>query len=287
MALAAASMQAGNFRAARTYAREVLAIDSTNSEAARIEKEANEAFARFDSAIADARERLRAGDLTGAARALEQARSVDPASPLIVEVSARMTDALRQREARAQSPAAPPPRRTEPAQPPPSTPPQTAPPTPAPVAPQPEPAPPLDAAASRGAATLIPPVAAVPPPPAAPAVETRKPAPAPVDDDAMIREVIAMYGRAIERKDIALFRSIKPNLTRREEQRLEAAFRAVQSQRVTLTVVSIGRKDDRASAVVRRSDVIDDGNGRQHTNETQQILMLNRTAAGWVIVEIR
>jgi len=50
------------------------------------------------------------------------------------------------------------------------------------------------------------------------------------DDEAAIRRVVATYQRAIENKDLALFRSVKPNLSREEERRIEEGFRAVTSQ---------------------------------------------------------
>ena len=247
-----------------------------------------EPLARFDAAIADARRLLAAGDLEGAARALEVARRNDGASPLVLELSSRLADAVRQRDLRARAIAAVPQKSEPPREPPPSaqappavvpeaavTSPASQPPAPAVVVPVPVPAP------------APPPLAADPPPTvikkpeAAPA-----PAPATETDDAMIREVIVNYGRAIERKDIALFRSIKPNLTSQEERRLQDGFRAVTAQRVTLNLTSLTRKDDRASAVVQRKDVID-ADGRQRTSESRQTFTFTRTPSGWVIVDIR
>jgi hypothetical protein len=98
--------------------------------------------------------------------------------------------------------------------------------------------------------------------------------------------VTATYARAIEGKDLALFRSIKPNLSREEERRLQEGFRAVTSQRVDLTILSIDRRGDEASVVVRRRDTIQAG-GRQQTAESRQTLSLSRTNAGWKVVDIR
>jgi hypothetical protein len=105
-------------------------------------------------------------------------------------------------------------------------------------------------------------------------------------DEAAIRRVVATYGRAIEGKDLALFRSIKPNLSRDEERRLEQGFRAVTSQRVALSVASIDRRGDTATVVVQRRDVLEVG-GRQRTVDAKQVLTLGRTNGGWVIVQIR
>jgi hypothetical protein len=115
--------------------------------------------------------------------------------------------------------------------------------------------------------------------------EAAPPAPA-VDDDAAIRRVVATYARAIENKDLALFRSVKPNLTRDEEQRIEAGFRAVSSQRVAVTILSIERADARATVVLRRRDTIEAG-GRRQTADSRQSLTLVRSSSGaWTIVDI-
>jgi hypothetical protein len=124
------------------------------------------------------------------------------------------------------------------------------------------------------------PAVTAPPPPAAPS------GPTPEQDEAAIRRVTASYARAIETKDIGLFRTIKPNLSREEERRLQDGFRAVTSQKVATTILSIDRKGDEASVALRRRDTILAG-GREQTAETQQTLRLTRAAGGWVIVEIR
>jgi hypothetical protein len=97
---------------------------------------------------------------------------------------------------------------------------------------------------------------------------------------------MSTYARAIESKDIALFRSIKPNLSREEERRLQEGFRAVTSQQVTVTVAGIDRRGDEATVSLRRRDTIQAG-GREQSAESQQTLRVARTAGGWVIVEIR
>ena len=106
------------------------------------------------------------------------------------------------------------------------------------------------------------------------------------DDEAAIRRIAATYARAIEAKDLALFRSIKPNLSREEERRLQDGFRAVTSQRVALTVTSIEHHGDDATVKVKRRDTIDAA-GRTQTVDSDQILQLTRASAGWVVVAIR
>jgi hypothetical protein len=119
----------------------------------------------------------------------------------------------------------------------------------------------------------------------APPAPASTPAPAAEDDDALIRRVIATYARAIETKDLPLYRSVKPNLTAAEQRTIEEGFRAVTSQRVTVNIQSIEHRGQDAVVRLRRQDVIQAG-GRQQTSESQQTVTVTRVASGWVIREI-
>jgi serine/threonine protein kinase len=297
LALAATSLQSQNYRAAAAYAGEVLAIEPENAEARRIASEARGQLARFDDAIGEARTRLAASDPSGAARALETARALDPTAPTVIELSGTLADLVRSRQAarddRASSRPAPQP--AAPASPPPAVsapvPVSSTAPSTVPVVVTP-PSPPQPAPAPAPAATPAPPVAPTPAPPS-PAPSTAPPtppAPTAEQDEAAIRRVTATYARAIETKDLNLFRSIKPNLSREEERRLEEGFRVVTSQRVNLTVLTIERQANQATVVVQRRDTIVAG-GREQTAESRQTLQLSRAGAGagtgWVITEIR
>jgi hypothetical protein len=124
-----------------------------------------------------------------------------------------------------------------------------------------------------------------PEPPAAGRDSSPAAAAPPEDDESMIRRLVATYARAIETKDLALFRSVKPNLSSEEQRRLDDAFRAVTSQRVSITILSINRRGQEASVRLRRHDQIEAG-GRSQTVESQQTLMLVHAGPGWVIREI-
>jgi serine/threonine protein kinase len=116
--------------------------------------------------------------------------------------------------------------------------------------------------------------------------ESRSSRPTADEDEGAIRRAASMYAHAIETKDLALFRSIKPNLSREEERRLQDGFRAVSSQRVALTVVSIERHGDDATVKVKRRDTIEAG-GRNQAIDSDQILQMTRAGAGWIVVAIR
>jgi serine/threonine protein kinase len=157
---------------------------------------------------------------------------------------------------------------------------------PAPAAPAPAAPPPASLPASAAAPAIAPAPSAPPPPAPAPNPPPAVASPPVVDDDAAIRTLIATYARAIESKDLALFRSTKPNLTAEEERRLQAGFRAVTSQRVDLTVLSIDRRGQSASVTLRRRDTIR-ADGRDYTTESRQMMTLASTNGAWVIVNIQ
>jgi hypothetical protein len=308
LTLARSSLEARNYRAALAYSAEILAADVHHAEAARIRTEAQAKLADFDAAMVEARGHLARGDVSATASALEKARELDPAAPSLVELSSRLSQFVRERDAARD--AAPKPG-TRPAPPPPVSPereaapvaPTPAPPA-APVTVQPAPAPPAPSPLPPAAETATPPArpapapttpAPVEPPPRPagdPGIERRLPEtarPAPTrqeSDDETIRRVVATYGRAIEKKDLALFRSIKPNLSPDEERRLQQGFQAVSSQQVQLSITSIDRKGETVLVAIQRRDVLD-VNGRRQTVESRQTLALDRVNGEWVITEIR
>jgi hypothetical protein len=307
LALATASLDARNYRAALAYAQQILAVDATHAGAITVRDAARTALGRFDAAVADARKRLAAGDRRGAAQALEVARGIDATAPAVVEIASLLAEQTRQRErepvTRAALPSRPPeepPRATDrvPA-PSPAAKPQLPPPVvSAPSQPETQPAslpasssapatqgaalpPPATAPASKTAAAPPPAVAEPPPQKAA-----SPPGPTREEDEAAIRRLAATYARAIENKDVALFRSIMPSLSREAERRLQEGFRAVTSQRVELRILSIGVRGDEASMVLRRRDTIQAG-GQQRISDSEQRMTLGRTAGGWRILDIR
>jgi hypothetical protein len=327
LALAAASIESKDYRAALVYADEVLRVAPDDKDATRIRDAARTMLARFDDAIDRADRRLAAGDTEGATSALNAARAIDPAATAVGQLSARIAGQLQTGErarrdtqppksaAAAQQPVAtvpPPPLagRTKPADEPAvaavSTPAPVTPPTPEPATSRaassaretPEPrdvpavTPPNGRAASQPSPAPPPPTVAPASPPSLPRPEslerreTSAGSASPENDDTLIRRVVATYARAIETKDLALFRSVKPNLTSDEQRRIEQGFRAVASQQVSMSVTSIEPRGSDALVHIRRRDTIQAG-GRQQTTESLQTMTLTRTASGWVIREIR
>jgi hypothetical protein len=105
---------------------------------------------------------------------------------------------------------------------------------------------------------------------------------APSADETAIRKVIADYARAIENKDVELFKTVKPNLSADEEKRARTAFASIQSQVVKITFLSIDLKDRQAVVKVTRRDTI---NG-SIPGAFPQTFTMSKGRTGWVIDEI-
>jgi hypothetical protein len=101
-------------------------------------------------------------------------------------------------------------------------------------------------------------------------------------DEAAVRKLLGDYARAIEHKDLALFRTVKPNLTKEEEARLQKAFSSVQSQVVKITIQSIQVQVRQATVRLQRRDTIDSST----IASFPQTLLLDREKDGWTIREI-
>ena len=83
-------------------------------------------------------------------------------------------------------------------------------------------------------------------------------------------------------QDLALFRSLKPDLTADEEKRLREAFKTIKSQVVGIAVESVQIDGDRATVRVTRQDVV---NGRA-MKPAPQTFRLARAGGGWLIQSI-
>ena len=97
-----------------------------------------------------------------------------------------------------------------------------------------------------------------------------------------IRKVLEAYVRAVEAKDVQMFRAVKPNLSEEEEKRARVAFKSVQSQVVKMNVLALEVKDGKATVKVSRRDTI---NG-SIVSSFPQTFQLAKETAGWMIQEI-
>ena len=315
--LAAASLRAGNYREALQYADDALTRAPNDIEAARIRQQAQAAIDRFDEALGRARRLLAVGDLDGASAALVAASAIDPQSAAVVELSGRISQQRTQvgrttprasptgpstgssplssrgaataaaEEQRSVSQPAEPasiPSTGGAATPPPATaaPAQSVPAPQNPVAVNPQPPPPIAEVAPQPSRPVE---------PARPRDDVagsrgRAAQGGVAEDDDSIRRVIEAWVQAIERKDLAAYRTVKPNLSPDEVRRIQEGFRAVSSQRIAITILAINHEGQNVAVVrLRRRDTIVAG-GRQQTTDIQQTMTVARSGAGWIITEI-
>jgi hypothetical protein len=97
-----------------------------------------------------------------------------------------------------------------------------------------------------------------------------------------IRKTLEVYVRAVENKDVQLFRTVKPNLSDEEEKRARAAFKSVQSQVVRISVLSLDVRDGHAVVKVARRDTL---NG-SIVSSFPQTFQLAKETSGWTIQDI-
>jgi serine/threonine protein kinase/tetratricopeptide (TPR) repeat protein len=155
-------------------------------------------------------------------------------------------------------------------------------PTPPPAT-QPRPTPPP---VTQPAATLPPatqPAVTLPPvtqPPVTQPPVTQPPItqPATSGEETAVRRIVSDYQRAIETKDVGLLKSLKPDLSGKEEQALKASG----SKEVQMKIATIQMDGTRATAMVLRKDLASDGKEYQ----LQQALTLEKTSKGWIIKKI-
>ena len=318
--LAQKALEDKDYKGATSHAAEALKLDPANVDARRVEEKARLALGELDTTAGSVRDALKAGDYSAAARGLEKLLSLDPNHPAVADLSAQLNkhfrsqaDEARQTARGAQGAAAqarakalpdyaaaaalsregesafgrgeyavaarkwldardgferaqraaaearaaqtpPPATTTLPAATPlPTLPPATQPPP------------------TQAPATLPPQTA--PPPPTQP--------PPPVSEEPAIRRTVAEYGRAIEQRDLTLFRRLKPNLTDDEERRLKEAFDVAPSDSVRIDIKDLKISGNRATVRLDRRDTI---GGRVQT--LQQTLLLSKGPSGWTIQQI-
>jgi hypothetical protein len=100
-------------------------------------------------------------------------------------------------------------------------------------------------------------------------------------EESAISAVLADYARAIETRDLVLFRSVKPTLSSAEEQKLRVAFANVEAHSVKITVRSVEVKESQATVHLARRDTIG-----SIVASFPQTIVLRRGPKGWTIDEI-
>jgi hypothetical protein len=97
-----------------------------------------------------------------------------------------------------------------------------------------------------------------------------------------LKRLLASYERAIETKDLDLFRSVKPNLNAEEERRLRKAFESTRNHEVTITVEALECQEAHCVARLTRRDTLDGS----IVSSFPQTLRLAQSPEGLVIDQI-
>ena len=118
---------------------------------------------------------------------------------------------------------------------------------------------------------------AISPPPVAPSAAPAGPS---AEDQAAVRQVIARYEKAIEEKDIGLFKRIMPTLSGGQEKALKDGFKLQKKGHdVRIRFDSIDFNGNEATIRLTRTDTV---NGKP-LDPIQQSIVLVKSAGGWSI----
>jgi hypothetical protein len=128
--------------------------------------------------------------------------------------------------------------------------------------------------------TTLPPVTA--PPITAPPHTPPPTPPPPVNEEPAVRRVITDYKRALESKDLGLFKAIKPNISADDEKKLRDSFGNIRTWEVAIDIESVHMDGDRAVVKVSRRDTV---NG-QRTQPQSQTFTLVKGGGSWTIRDI-
>jgi len=315
------NLELKDYKGAVDQAEKVIKLDPLNADAAQVRDRANKTLGDLDAAANEARAAVQAGDSERASRAISKVLEIDPNHPVAAELSSQLNGRFKdeaesaRREMRAaaagaerakasmtesasavsagrqaedmfqrgqymaaaqkffesrdgflRARASAEKKTAEGNRPPVTLAPATMPPV------------------THPPATTLPPQTL---PPVTQAPVTQPPATQPPDtqpaasEEPAVRRVIAEYGRALQSKDLALFRSIKPNLSGAEEDKLRASFANIKDWRVNISISSVVIDGGRATVHASRNDTV---NGKPVS--LHQSFTLTRGAGGWTIANI-
>jgi eukaryotic-like serine/threonine-protein kinase len=100
--------------------------------------------------------------------------------------------------------------------------------------------------------------------------------------DAAVLRVVRDYERAIETHDVALFRSLKPNMSSDEEKVLRDSFKQIKSWQVALADVQVAVDGSRATVRASRQDTVEG----QHMPQREQTFHLVLDSGAWHIASL-
>jgi tetratricopeptide (TPR) repeat protein len=107
------------------------------------------------------------------------------------------------------------------------------------------------------------------------------------DAQGEIREVLRLYSRVFEAKDLALLQRIRPRIRADELSRHRDVFEQTKSYRLSLKVETIKVNGDDADARGRREDIVVTRNGETLRNAGEFMFRLKRSNNQWTIDAVR
>lgn len=305
--LAKRDIEDKNYRAALEKTHEVLGKDPNHAMAQQVQQQAEKALRDVDDTVAATRKAVEAGDVKAASEGLTKIFALDPKNPAAAEFSARLNQFFRSQAEAARKDMADSQRRAErvrnnaqgeyasaagvgreaeglfgrgefaqatrkfseardafesarragehvvvrtPA------------PTPTPTM--------MTVATPTPVPTPTPtPVAATPTPEVQPAG----------GEDRNVREVVTVYARAIGTRNVELLKTVKPDLSGKEQ---DALRRAPQAE-VSMNVLSVATQGEKSTVMVSRTDKLADGG---KVFNFQQTLLLVKKDGRWIIQRI-
>jgi hypothetical protein len=145
------------------------------------------------------------------------------------------------------------------------------------------------ASVAAGQPTAVPVPTTVPPQVAPTGSSATAPAPGPATvatggsgAEAAIQKLLADYSRAIETKDLGLFRSVKPGLSGDEEKGLREFFKGSGSYKVGMTIEAVKFDGAQATVLVSRADTA----GGKPMKPYRQSFRLGQKGGSWFIQSI-
>jgi hypothetical protein len=97
-----------------------------------------------------------------------------------------------------------------------------------------------------------------------------------------IRETLTLYGRALQRADLALMAQARPDLSEEARTQAAAPFRGALNVTADLRVVEVAREGDRARVAILRTDVVRGGKGAEAPTAAET-LRFRRRGGAWTL----
>jgi hypothetical protein len=97
-----------------------------------------------------------------------------------------------------------------------------------------------------------------------------------------IRETLTLYGRALQRADLALMAQARPDLSDEARAQAAAPFRGALNVTADLRVLEVVREGDRAGVAILRTDVVRGGKAAEAPT-VAETMRFRRRGGAWTL----